>query len=210
MAHESPKRSVSTRRYPRRRSLKDKIVTTIRMKEAGLRYQYSRHSAAEDDEIEQENSHDKFKKAVGDRRNRSLYLVNQEIRADRAACRVVRAPHGFCRPFLGSAIGRLYQLLPIRFSISGVERANWRSRPDWFGFVYNLCSYCQLLLRGRDHRGRRSLFSRLRVRYRRRSKTFHSSIIYRNPRLLDILFDGAPSLRASDVTDLAALTISTS
>ena len=119
MTHESPEKSVSTRRYPRWRSLNDKIVTTIRMKEAGLRYQYSRHSAAEDDEIEQENSHDKFKKAAGDRRNRSLYRLNQEIRADRAACRVVRASHGFCRPFLGSAIGRVYQLLAIRFLYLG-------------------------------------------------------------------------------------------
>jgi len=63
------------------------------LKEAGLSYQKSRRKAAEADEDDQEVFHDEFKKAAGDGRHNSLYRPNQEIRASRAACRVVSARH---------------------------------------------------------------------------------------------------------------------
>jgi transposase len=67
------------------------------LKEAGLSYQNPCRSAAETDETEHEAVHDERKQTAGDGRSRGVYRPNQDVRAGRAACRVVSARYAVVR-----------------------------------------------------------------------------------------------------------------
>jgi hypothetical protein len=73
------------------------------MRETGLSYQTPRRTATEADPAEQDQFHEKRNKARDAGRHGSLYRSDREIRANRAACRVVSKRHAAERRTVGTA-----------------------------------------------------------------------------------------------------------